>query len=69
MSPLNSALLRLAPEVAVEPGAAAKLLVAAVVLLLLPVSQVSAARIVVGADCTLVQAINEANGETTGVGS
>lgn len=69
MSPLNSALLRLAPEVAVEPGAAAKLLVAAVVLLLLPVSQVSAARIVVGADCTLAQAINEANGETTGVGS
>ena len=69
MSPLNSALLRLAPEVAVEPGAAAKLLVAAVVLLLLPVSQVSAARIVVGADCTLAQAINEANGETNGVGS
>ena len=50
-------------------GAAAKLLVAAVVLLLLPVSQVAAARIVVGADCTLAQAINEANGETTGVGS
>ncbi len=37
--------------------------------LLLPVSQVSAARIEVGDDCTLAQAINEANGETTGVGS
>ena len=46
-----------------------KLIIAALVLLLLPAGQAFAATINVDSGCTLTNAINEANGETTGVGS
>ena len=58
-----------APAILISAGTILKLVLLAAALLLLPAGTAFAATINVDATCTLAQAINEANGATTEVGS